>query len=46
MRKADRLFQLVNMIGVHQPICAQTLASRIGVGLLPYDGQSNVRGPG
>ena len=31
MRKADRLFQLVNLIRVHQPICAEKLASRIGV---------------
>ncbi|WP_312026277.1 MULTISPECIES: YafY family protein [unclassified Pseudomonas] len=31
MRKADRLFQLVNLIRVHQPISAQRLASRIGV---------------
>lgn len=31
MRKADRLFQLVNLIRVHQPITAERLASRIGV---------------
>ncbi|MCP1456949.1 helix-turn-helix transcriptional regulator [Pseudomonas kilonensis] len=31
MRKADRLFQLVNLIRVHQPISAERLASRIGV---------------
>ncbi|MCI1037720.1 helix-turn-helix transcriptional regulator [Pseudomonas putida] len=31
MRKADRLFQLVNLIRVHQPITADRLASRIGV---------------
>lgn len=31
MRKADRLFQLVNLIRVHQPISAERLAGRIGV---------------
>ena len=31
MRKADRLFQLVNLIRVHQPVSAERLASRIGV---------------
>lgn len=31
MRKADRLFQLVNLIRVHQPISAERLAERIGV---------------
>lgn len=31
MRKADRLFQLVNLIGSHQPITAEQLAERIGV---------------
>ena len=31
MRKADRLFQLVNLIRVHQPIGAQRLAERLGV---------------
>jgi predicted DNA-binding transcriptional regulator YafY len=31
VRKADRLFQLVNLIRVHQPISAERLASRIGV---------------
>lgn len=31
MHKADRLFQLVNLIRVHQPITAETLAERIGV---------------
>jgi predicted DNA-binding transcriptional regulator YafY len=31
VRKADRLFQLVNLIRVHQPISADRLASRIGV---------------
>ncbi|MEO4048078.1 YafY family protein [Pseudomonas sp. CAU 1711] len=31
MRKADRLFQLVNLIRVHQPISAQRLAERLGV---------------
>ncbi|MCP6695894.1 helix-turn-helix transcriptional regulator [Pseudomonas donghuensis] len=31
MRKADRLFQLVNLIRVHQPISAERLANRIGV---------------
>ncbi len=31
MRKADRLFQLVNLIRIHQPISAERLASRIGV---------------
>lgn len=31
MRKADRLFQLVNLIRTHQPITAEQLADRIGV---------------
>lgn len=31
MRKADRLFQLVNLIRAHQPITAGQLAERIGV---------------
>jgi predicted DNA-binding transcriptional regulator YafY len=31
MRKADRLFQLVNLIRTYQPITAQQLAERIGV---------------
>ncbi|MBK5003652.1 helix-turn-helix transcriptional regulator [Pseudomonas sp. S32] len=31
MRKADRLFQLVNLIRVHQPISAERLAERMGV---------------
>lgn len=31
MRKADRLFQLVNLIRTHQPITAERLAERIGV---------------
>ncbi|MET1077016.1 MAG: YafY family protein [Pseudomonas sp.] len=31
MHKADRLFQLVNLIRAHQPITAQQLAQRIGV---------------
>ena len=31
MRKADRLFQLVNLIRAHQPITAEQLAERIGV---------------
>lgn len=31
MHKADRLFQLVNLIRVHQPITAERLAERIGV---------------
>lgn len=31
MRKADRLFQLVNLIRVHQPISAERLASRMEV---------------
>ncbi|HCN46311.1 MAG TPA: DNA-binding transcriptional regulator [Pseudomonas sp.] len=31
MHKADRLFQLVNLIRVHQPITAETLAERVGV---------------
>ncbi|WP_248764613.1 helix-turn-helix transcriptional regulator [Pseudomonas protegens] len=31
MRKADRLFQLVNLIRVHQPIPAERLVSRVGV---------------
>lgn len=31
MRKADRLFQLVNLIRTHQPITAEQLAERIGV---------------
>jgi predicted DNA-binding transcriptional regulator YafY len=31
MRKADRLFQLVNLIRSHQPITAGQLAERIGV---------------
>lgn len=31
MRKADRLFQVVNLIRTHQPITAQQLAERIGV---------------
>ncbi|MBE9159604.1 YafY family transcriptional regulator [Nodosilinea sp. LEGE 06152] len=31
MRKADRLFQLVNIIRSHQPITAEQLAERIGV---------------
>ena len=31
MRKAERLFQVVNLIRVHQPITAQALAERIGV---------------
>ncbi|MBD1876121.1 YafY family transcriptional regulator [Nodosilinea sp. FACHB-131] len=31
MRKADRLFQLVNLIRSHQPITADRLAERIGV---------------
>ncbi|MDT8999784.1 YafY family protein [Paucibacter sp. APW11] len=31
MRKAERLFQLVNLIRVHQPVTAATLAERLGV---------------
>lgn len=31
MRKSDRLFQVVNLIRVHQPITADALAERIGV---------------
>ncbi len=31
MHKADRLFQLVNLIRVHQPITAERLAERVGV---------------
>lgn len=31
MRKAERLFQIVNLIRVHQPITAATLAERLGV---------------
>lgn len=31
MRKAERLFQLVNLIRAHQPISAEQLAQRIGV---------------
>ncbi|MDU9394046.1 YafY family protein [Pseudomonas japonica] len=31
MHKADRLFQLVNLIRVHQPITAERLAERLGV---------------
>ncbi|WP_028694421.1 helix-turn-helix transcriptional regulator [Pseudomonas cremoricolorata] len=31
MRKADRLFQLVNLIRAHQPICAERLAERMQV---------------
>lgn len=31
MRKAERLFQLVNIIRVHQPITAASLADRLGV---------------
>ncbi len=31
MRKADRLFQLVNLVRSHQPITAEQLAERIGV---------------
>ncbi|MBD2258292.1 YafY family protein [Pseudanabaena sp. FACHB-2040] len=31
MRKADRLFQVVNLIRSHQPITAERLAERIGV---------------
>ncbi|MCU1733406.1 MULTISPECIES: helix-turn-helix transcriptional regulator [unclassified Pseudomonas] len=31
MHKADRLFQLVNLIGVHQPITAERLAEHLGV---------------
>ncbi|PSB13882.1 DNA-binding transcriptional regulator [filamentous cyanobacterium CCP1] len=31
MRKADRLFQLVNLIRSHQPITAEQLAERLGV---------------
>ena len=31
MRKADRLFQLVNLIRSHQPITAEQLAERVGV---------------
>jgi predicted DNA-binding transcriptional regulator YafY len=31
MRKADRLFQVVNLIRSHQPITAEQLAERIGV---------------
>lgn len=31
MRKADRLFQMVNLIRVHQPITAQALADRLDV---------------
>lgn len=31
MRKADRLFQVVNLIRTHQPITAQRLAQRLGV---------------
>lgn len=30
-RKADRLFQIVNLIRVHQPITASDLATRLGV---------------
>lgn len=33
MRKADRLFQLVNLIRSHQPITAEQLAERIGVSI-------------
>lgn len=31
MRKSDRLFQLVNLVRIHQPITAEVLAERIGV---------------
>lgn len=31
MRKADRLFQVVNLIRVHQPVSAEELAKRLGV---------------
>lgn len=31
VRKADRLFQIVNLIRVHQPITASELAARLGV---------------
>ena len=31
MRKANRLFQVVNLIRVHQPITAARLAERLGV---------------
>jgi predicted DNA-binding transcriptional regulator YafY len=31
MRKADRLFQLVNLIRSHQPVTAEQLAERVGV---------------
>ena len=31
MRKADRLFQVVNLIRAHQPISARRLAERLGV---------------
>ena len=31
MRKADRLFQIVNLVRSHQPITAEKLAERIGV---------------
>jgi predicted DNA-binding transcriptional regulator YafY len=31
MRKAERLFQLVNLLRAHQPITAEQLAQRIGV---------------
>lgn len=31
MRKAERLFQLVNLIRVHQPVTAERLAERLGV---------------
>ena len=31
MRKSDRLFQVVNLIRVHQPITAEDLAERVGV---------------
>lgn len=33
MRKSERLFQLVNLIRVHQPVTAQVLAERVGVSL-------------
>ncbi|NMP26571.1 YafY family transcriptional regulator [Rahnella sp. SAP-1] len=33
MRKADRLFQVVNLIRVHQPITAKNLAMRLGVSI-------------
>lgn len=31
VRKADRLFQIINLIRVHQPITANDLAARLGV---------------